>query len=233
MGVTYNTNSLFRNNMLLHIDAANPKSYPGSGSIWKDISGNNNHITLYNNPTFGSDNFTLDGVNQYCRTTNKLNLTNYSFVVIDITFSKADAISPSGMLYEHTSNWNSVVGGFGMLPNSVGSTVYNASFSHSNHHSSPSANYLSENGTDITNHTIIWSSIAGIALRKYYVNGILVKSVDTSSSSFTDDYLYLGVRGGTTLHFRGSIYSIKIFSDTLTSNQVTQNFEAVRKRYKI
>ena len=36
----------------LYLDAANPTSYTGSGSEWKDVSGNSNHATLINNPTF-------------------------------------------------------------------------------------------------------------------------------------------------------------------------------------
>ena len=43
--------SLLRGNRLA-LDASVPASYPGSGSIWNDISGNGNVITLYNSPTF-------------------------------------------------------------------------------------------------------------------------------------------------------------------------------------
>jgi len=40
----------------LYLDAANPSSYPGSGSLWTDLSGNNNNVTLINNPTFNNGN---------------------------------------------------------------------------------------------------------------------------------------------------------------------------------
>jgi hypothetical protein len=40
----------------LYLDAANPSSYPGSGSLWTDLSGNNNNVTLINNPTFNDIN---------------------------------------------------------------------------------------------------------------------------------------------------------------------------------
>lgn len=32
--------------LMLYLDAANPKSYPGFGSTWYDLSGNENHTTL-------------------------------------------------------------------------------------------------------------------------------------------------------------------------------------------
>lgn len=36
------------NGLLVYLDAANPNSYPGAGSTWFDLSGNNLHATLYN-----------------------------------------------------------------------------------------------------------------------------------------------------------------------------------------
>lgn len=36
----------------LLLDANNPKSYPGTGATWFDISGNGYHFTLLNSPTF-------------------------------------------------------------------------------------------------------------------------------------------------------------------------------------
>ena len=34
------------NNLKLHLDAANFDSYPGTGTTWTDLSGNNNNFTL-------------------------------------------------------------------------------------------------------------------------------------------------------------------------------------------
>ena len=55
--------------LILALDAANPKSYPGSGSEWYDISGNNFHMSLKNSPSFSSSGenkfFVLDGSTQY------------------------------------------------------------------------------------------------------------------------------------------------------------------------
>jgi hypothetical protein len=40
--------------LVLHLDAANDKSYPGSGSIWYDLSGNNKNFTWFATPSFTS-----------------------------------------------------------------------------------------------------------------------------------------------------------------------------------
>jgi len=51
--------------LVLALDAGNTASYPGSGSDWYDLSGNNFHMSLKNSPTFSSSGnnkyFDLDG----------------------------------------------------------------------------------------------------------------------------------------------------------------------------
>lgn len=44
------------NNMLLYLDAGNSSSYPGSGTTWYDISGNNNNTISNTNATYNSAN---------------------------------------------------------------------------------------------------------------------------------------------------------------------------------
>jgi hypothetical protein len=54
--------------LVLALDAANAKSYPGSGTVWTDLSGNGNNGTLTNGPTFSSGNggsIVFDGTNDY------------------------------------------------------------------------------------------------------------------------------------------------------------------------
>lgn len=54
--------------LVLCLDAANPKSYSGSGTEWKDLSGNGNNGTLVNGVGYSSDNngsMVFDGVDEY------------------------------------------------------------------------------------------------------------------------------------------------------------------------
>jgi hypothetical protein len=44
------------NSLLLCLDAANSKSYPGSGSTWSDLSGNNRNFSLVNTYSYSSNN---------------------------------------------------------------------------------------------------------------------------------------------------------------------------------
>jgi len=46
--------------LVLHLDAANRKSYPGSGTSWNDLSGNGNHFTIGSSLTFSNNTFLMD-----------------------------------------------------------------------------------------------------------------------------------------------------------------------------
>jgi len=53
--------------LVLCLDAANPKSYPGSGATWLDVTGNGYNATLINSPTYDSNIgfISFNGTNQY------------------------------------------------------------------------------------------------------------------------------------------------------------------------
>ena len=54
--------------MLLHLDAANPSSYPGSGTTWFDLTVNDLDGILTNGPTFNTDNggnIVIDSTDDY------------------------------------------------------------------------------------------------------------------------------------------------------------------------
>lgn len=56
------------NGLVLYLDAGNSKSYPGSGTVWNDLSGNGNNGTLVNGPTYSGANkgsIVFDGANDY------------------------------------------------------------------------------------------------------------------------------------------------------------------------
>jgi hypothetical protein len=57
------------NGLVLDLDAGKRDSYPGSGTVWNDVSGFRNNGTLINGPTFNSANggsIVFDGVDDYC-----------------------------------------------------------------------------------------------------------------------------------------------------------------------
>jgi len=76
--------------LVVHLDAGKKESYPGSGTTWYDLTGNNNHGTLTNGPTFSNTNggaITFDGVDDYIVVTNNSSLYMTSQISILVWFS--------------------------------------------------------------------------------------------------------------------------------------------------
>ena len=64
-GGVNNVSGIVTDGLVLHLDAGNPLSYPGSGTTWNDLSGNNNNGTMIGGVTYNSDNggvMIFDGV---------------------------------------------------------------------------------------------------------------------------------------------------------------------------
>jgi len=49
----------------LNLDAAQKTSYSGTGTVWNDLSNNNNSFILANSPTYSNNFFTLNGTTQF------------------------------------------------------------------------------------------------------------------------------------------------------------------------
>jgi hypothetical protein len=70
--------------LVLYLDAANIKSYPGSGTTWIDLSRSGNNGTLTNGPTFNSGNggsIVFDGTNDFVEFGDVLDLGTNSLTV--------------------------------------------------------------------------------------------------------------------------------------------------------
>lgn len=60
--------SIITSGLVFSVDAADKNSYPGSGTTWRDLSGNGNNGTLTNGPTFSSANqgsIVFDGTDDF------------------------------------------------------------------------------------------------------------------------------------------------------------------------
>lgn len=70
MGIAYNT-SVVRDGLIVYLDAANSKSYIGTGTNWKNLISSTYNATLVNSPTYNSSvgYFSFNGTNQYANHT--------------------------------------------------------------------------------------------------------------------------------------------------------------------
>ena len=94
MSFNYSPKIVNDSSLVLYLDAANNRSYPGSGTNWNDISKGANTVTLVNGPTFNTSkggNIVFDGADDYCSTNLVKTFTN---MTIQAWFYKNGA-SPS------------------------------------------------------------------------------------------------------------------------------------------
>ena len=224
--------------LILYLDAANQNSYSGSGNKWYDLSGNNNDFNL-NGPTFNlSGYFDFDGTNDYARTVSTLDLSQYDHVTVQINML-AENTNKVELTFEHSENWNSNIGGFGLANQSGGSTYIN-NLHHTNHdrggiYRNYEANILNE----WHQQTNIFSSVDDPTGRLTYIDGTLLNysiqpsgsyptgKSTTNSLNFGNYHFYLSSRAGSNNFLNGKVKSILIYGTKLSSSQIHQNYDAL------
>lgn len=107
---------IVRSGLVLHLDAANRKSYPGSGTVWTDLSGLENNGTLNNSPTINNGILSLDGVNDNI-TIASIDLSSTDKITLSFwcrlkSYIEIDGGIGGGILCEFSTNFNRSSNGF-------------------------------------------------------------------------------------------------------------------------
>ena len=224
MGVSYNTKTV-TSGLVLCLDAANLKSYPGSGNTWTDLSGLNNTGTLTNGPTYVASNNVIlfDGTNDFIAGANtastdltgdatveawfKLNATAGDWVRV---FGKGDLNTRTyGLWYNVGSNY--------FLYQRYGAASFNAIYT------APVA--IGQ-----------WYHMVGVSngsSHTLYLNGVSVGTATAAPpyNSSTEGYRVAAA----TFHtfHNGPIASVRLYNRGLSAQEIQQNFNALRGRYGI
>jgi hypothetical protein len=227
--------SIVLNGLVMCIDAANPKSYPGNGAIWSDVSGNTNTGTLINNPTYSSSNlgtFSFDGISNYVECDNG---SSINFGTGDFTVS---------VWFTRTTNATS---NLRLLSKAAGSDTADAANAGFCFFGSDSGMSFAINPTAA--RTIIsaatynvneWVNVVGLIERgvsiRTYKNSIQFNTAAAPAGSVTGTTSlrvasHTGVSGS--LFWPGSIPNVTLYNRALTPAEISQNFNALRGRYGI
>ena len=215
------------NGLVLALDAGNIKSYPGTGTTWFDKSGQNRNLTLYNGPTFNTGSLgsiVFDGIDDYAQGSFEA-LSSYT---ISCWFRRTGVQS-------------------NVFPTLIAFGTYSPAF-YLEFNDNNTVSYYND-GLTFPN-TLTFFSLNDIPLNTW-VNLVFTKSSTTISSylnsifkaSITDnrttsDTLVLnGDRANatpnTTTQWGGSIAITQIYNRALSSQEVQQNFNALRGRFGI
>jgi hypothetical protein len=232
MATNYNP-KIATDGLVLCLDAANPKSYPGSGTVWTDVTGLGNNGTLRNSPTYSTDSsgkFVFDAVDDDvdCGNNSSINFDTGSFTV-SVWFRR---------FTNATTNLR-------LLSKAAGSDTANAANAGFCFFGNNSSLSFAVNPT--ATRTIIsaatysvneWVNVVGlvergVSTRTYKnTNQVGFASAPTGSVSGTTS-LFLGSNVGSNLFWAGEISNFSLYNRALTVGEIQQNFNALRGRYGI
>ena len=211
------------NGLVLSLDAGNVKSYPGSGTIWYDKSGNNNNGTLTNGPTFSGGSIVFDGVDDYVDTTFKASISigngnpftiSAFFKTGNMTQQMLVACPDSPRFYIEVFNRSGVLVSHWGIGN--------------NNNSSTSTAIINLN--QIYNYVTTYDG----NIAKGYLNGVLTDTDTIGSQSYNTNFLQIGKYASfLPLYLSGSMYTTQIYNRALSASEVLQNYNATKSRFNI
>jgi len=222
--------------LIFAVDAANKKSYPGSGTNWKDVVSNNNG-TLTNGPTFNSGNagtIDFDDTNDYITfgNTSTLNFEWNDPHSIEVWLKRSN----SGNSYivgknESSGNYRGTEFTFSGV-NLIQYVIRNTN-STSNRIYSRSTNTYNDGEWHQFVVTYDGSGTAGgIGI---YVDTVSdVNVVDTGNitgGTTSTANAVIGARNGVANYFGGNISIVKYYNKVLTSAEILQNYNATKGRF--
>jgi hypothetical protein len=215
--------------LVLYLDAANPKSYPGSGTTWTDLI-NQTASTLTNGPAFNSSNkgyFEFDGIDDY---TIVPDASNYIQDKTNITFGVIFKMKTLATLRGLIGNLNySCTRNLGLVASSSSLSFYNDT--------TTCYNISLSNWIEVNKWLVVFGTYDGTTTKLYgFKDGVLTTSSGTSKSgstnTFTSTFRVFGNEFSSYFtHCDGSMAFL--YNRTLSEAEIKQNFEALRGRYGI
>lgn len=228
------------NGLVLCLDAANPRSYPGSGTTWSDLSLSKYTATLTNGPTYSSANngsIVFDGVNDYISVPNGNYINSNDFTIgiwayiptIGTTFTQYTLVHKN--VY-NTSGLSFAAGTGGALTNRICGMRFSTSGNLGGAY-----NFTPTFTFDQWHYFVLSFSYDGSSLTtiSHYLDGVFVNSF-TSSGTFVTNTTSLGIGNsapGNGSYLNGNVSLYTIFNRALSAAEINQNFQSHRGRYGI
>jgi hypothetical protein len=226
LAIFYNS-SIVTNGLVLCLDAGNSKSYPGSGTVWTDLSGRGINGTLTNGPTYSSSNggvLTFDGTDD--------------FVNCGTSPFPAGNISVFAWIYPTSFNsiWNVICTKWF---NPTGNDFHWSLKSSSENGTNLRQNlYFTSNGdfygtTSFSTNTwyhIGFTLVNGVSFT-YYKNGVADGGVGSASRTPQSSRTQIGDDRGIQYGLIGKIPQVSIYNRALSAAEIQQNYLATKSRY--
>ena len=217
--------SIVTSGLVLCYDAANPRSYSGSGSTWYDASGNGNNGAI-SSPVYTSGingYFTFNGTSdKVTSSTTAFNRTNGQEITVSCWINPARL---GGQYSVFCTNRSSDAG------------TYNWIFYQHTTDGAISFHGAAQNKSTYIPTQNVWinvtNTVTAAGVSTLYVNGVSTFTVTGYTYGGVPSLLGVGANPGGSEPWQGKIGQVMIYTVALTSDQVSQNFNAARGRYGI
>jgi hypothetical protein len=225
--------------LVLYLDAANPKSYPGSGTTWGDLSRGGNNGTLTNGPTFDGGNggsIVFDGVDDYVSILNNNNLVfgNGNFTVsmwIKTPISSTGEGNPSqwGPIISKGCTTSAPAGTWWFAQNSTNTNRITFNIS-----STDGGTFVTSTTTPILLngwHNIVFTRMGSTG--SLYTDNTLA-TTDTSSDSNLNSIAPLWVASTSPADAKRTSMTLSqtsIYNRALSAQEILQNYNATKTRF--
>jgi len=212
--------------LVLALDAASERSYPGTGTTWTDLSGNSIDGTLTNGPTFSSGNggsFLFDNDDDYVSlgASSQLSITNQMSV---FSWVKIDSFT----------NWDGIFGTYSGAGAFVHFQLYAGRLNVYLY--GPNVGYASlDSGYDQLTAGE-WSNVGftfGSSVLTVYLNGVAMPTTVTGSTSNVSNTteVSIGRAYSGDRDLGGYVATTDVYNRALSLTEVTQNYNALKGRF--
>jgi hypothetical protein len=227
---------IVKDGLILDLDAAKQDSYPGSGTVWRDIANNVITGSLINGPTFNNANggsIVFDGVNDRVDSTINNVVPNSwtvaSWLINIKTTGVAAFVAKSGEGPNYNQNfllgWASTLNSRFYISGKTTTGIYyhqcTSSFSPS------TSSIYNVVGTFDSNTTIL----------SLYINGVLdnVKTIGVGFTTGSNLPIQVGCSDGISPgnFAKGPIYNALVYNRALSASEVLQNYNAQKSRFNL
>lgn len=226
MAIGYNP-VIVTNGLVLCLDAANVKSYPGSGTTAFDLTRSSYNFSMDNGASVNASNsgvFSFDGSDDYLNTTS-----------IPSTFWNSGSWTVSLWAYFDTVNKGTDNGMVGHGTASANNGLHLGERNRRIYFGFYSNDLQSDAVLNATTwYNIVWRFAFGTKQKRIFLNGVQLASGGTVGySGNTADTRIGNYTHTATTDMDGFLNNILFYGRVLDETEIKQNFEALRGRYGI
>lgn len=230
----YDGPTIVTNGLVLSLDAADRNSYPGSGTAWSDLTGNNNSGSLVASPTFTNINggyITFNGTSQYVTGSQRTAFpVGSSALTVEAWINVQE--TGTGGIFSYGTNaatGNRVELGI-RASNYVVVAINGSAYGFTESDNLNSWIHLVAIPGTLNSQTVIYKN----GIQKSLV---LQAGADATRNIAATSNYYVGIDPDTTgapdtaTYLLGSVATVKLYNRALSATEVSQNYNAQKSRF--